>query len=142
MKTDGTTRQRTVAELLFAQYNSIQREYLVVTTSMRILWFVLLLVLALIPELKASTFTYLLMILWALAFISMLSRLRILRLESAIRNSLVRLDIELQDYYIRSSHEAKRSASPFARYVFRIPWFEDMVWVSVSMVIGFMRTMS
>ena len=56
MTDDSRTSERSadrspVIALLFAQYNSVQRERLVVATTMRILWFILLLVFGLAPDL-------------------------------------------------------------------------------------------
>lgn len=94
-----------VTAVLLHQFRSIQIEGIVRSTSTRVLWFVLLLVFALTPNLSASTFLPLMIIAFTLFHISNVATQRAVGREDSIRKSLVRLDPHLEDHYINTMHD-------------------------------------
>jgi len=134
-----------VLALLLTQYRSVQMEKLVFGTTIRVFWFTLLLTIAFNKfHTIESTLPFLVLIL-CLLMISYASNLRLVRSETSVRKSLVRLDPDLEDFYIRvfnesryerySSHLLLRISSLVGRY-------EDFIWFGSSiyllMIIFFM----
>ena len=130
-----------VIALLLAQYRSIQTERLVLVTSMRILWFLLLLVFALAKDPTTTLFISLGIIAISLFFISFHSSRRTRSLEINIRDSLVRLDPDLQDFYIKVLHEAReaRYRTPIYTMAIILRRFEDLVWLCSCFYIALIR---
>lgn len=141
--TERSTDRSPVIALLFAQYTSLQREQLVVATSMRVLWFILLLVFALTDGFPMDTFMSLGLIACALFLISFYSSRLVQRRESHIRRSLVRLDPGLEDYYIKALHEARepKYRSPLGMSLLLVSRFEDVIWLFVCFNIAVIKNM-
>lgn len=132
-----------VIALLLAQYRGIQTERIVLATSMRILWFILLLVFALTPNVTPSVALAFGIIAFTLFFVSFYASRRTQRLEASIRDSLVRLDPDLEDYYINALHDAREKPyhTPFDMVIVMFRRAEDVVWLMAAVYILIFRFM-
>jgi hypothetical protein len=123
-----------VVELLLAQYRALRAERVVVATTVRIFWFVLLLTALLSQSESFEDFFTLFIIGGALFYFSFATEVRVARTESSIRNSLVRLDPDLEDYYIRELGELGLRVFHLTPIYF-LRKYEELFWFGTYLVV-------
>lgn len=136
--------ESTVTKLLLAQFQSVQNERLVFSNLMRIFWFSLLMGTAFSSDLGRTSLVGILIVGMSLFMVTYSSSVRIDRLESNIRNAIVRLDPELDDYYINSLHEMQKGGNEAPMLVLLLRVFsryDNIVWLAALFYLVFTNLM-
>lgn len=130
-----------VISLLLAQYKGIQTERIVVSTSMRLSWFLLLLFFTFARTPLGNEVANWFVLSGTLFFVSFYSTRRTERLEASIRSSLVRLDPDLEDFYIQALDEARDRpySNPLEIVLAMLRRGEDLFWLMSSVYILVLR---
>ncbi|GAA5510026.1 hypothetical protein Rcae01_05532 [Novipirellula caenicola] len=123
-----------VITLLLAQYRNLQTERIVLTTSTRVLWFTLLLALAITPNVSVYSICSCFLMGFVLLIVSLDATRRNRIMESSIRHALVRLDPDREDYYIRVIHGARvrPSGTPVSWAMGVLHHSENLLWCVVG----------